>query len=94
MNTAWDKFRYPDAGNELGLMYLNSGDLLKARGIFSSIIASQSGYLPAYYNMGLALSKLGEKSEAVRYFEIYFQNTRDEAEKREISLLIERLKNE
>jgi len=94
LNTAWDKFRYPDAGNELGLMYLNSGDLLKARGIFSSIIASQSGYLPAYYNMGLALSKLGEKSEAVRYFEIYFQNTRDEAEKREISLLIERLKNE
>lgn len=85
---AWDKSFYPDAGNELGLIALNSGDISSSIEMFRSIIDRYPGYLSAYYNLGLAYQKLSDFENSRRYFEIYLSNVQDINEKKEISALL------
>ena len=88
---AWENHRYPDAGNELGLQSLASGNTAEAAGIFSGIVRSAPQYLPAYYNLGLSLERLGRNDEARRAFEIYLQHTPDPVERREVAARLDRL---
>jgi superkiller protein 3 len=81
---AWESDRNPDAGNELGLAALNSGNAQAAAAIFNEIIGRYPSHLSAYYNLGLSLMKLGNYKESRKCFEHYLNGVQDPAERREV----------
>jgi tetratricopeptide (TPR) repeat protein len=85
---AWENSAYPDAGNELGLAYLNSGRPQEAVALYRTLLERAPRYLPGYYNMGLALRATGDRAESRRYFETYLNNTADPREQAEVRALL------
>lgn len=81
---AWEKGRYADAGNELGLMALNAGDPRRAVEIFSAVVTAQKDYVPARYNLGLAYYRLGERDLSRRWFTSYAAAVTDPAERAQV----------
>lgn len=88
---AWDKYSYPDAGNELGLIALESGNAALAGEMFRAIINVYPGYLLAYYNMGLSEKALGNYAESRKYFQIYLNNTSDASDRKDTLRIINSL---
>ena len=88
---AWQKYSYSDAGNELGLMALQSGNPAGAREIFGAVLGAHPGYLLAYYNMGLAQKVLGNFAESRKYFEIYANNAASPEDRKEALAIISSL---
>ncbi len=61
----------------LGRVRMETGDLDSAVDIFSELIDSYPGYTPAYYFLGDALGKQGNKGEAHYYLGLYYVRKRD-----------------
>jgi tetratricopeptide (TPR) repeat protein len=87
----WRNSSHPGAGNELGLMALNSGDPNSAEAIFLSLINKYPQYPLPYYNLGLTYKVAGNFEESRKYFRLYLASVRDPAEKREIEQVINAL---
>jgi len=88
---AWRKYFYPDAGNELGLMALESGNPAEAEALLKSVAQMYPGYLLAYYNLGLSEKALGNFEESRKYFQVYADNTPDPEDKKETRRMIDSL---
>ncbi|MBN1822804.1 MAG: DUF2723 domain-containing protein [Endomicrobiales bacterium] len=77
-NDAWYKHGYPDAGNELGLMYMRSGRLAESKAIFENLVKTRPDYLLAYYNLGVLFRRSGDFQKSREYFEKYVAESKDE----------------
>jgi tetratricopeptide (TPR) repeat protein len=93
LEKAWQDFGYADAGNELGLMALESGSAEQAEKIFKSVVERNPGYSLAYFNLGLAQKKLGSYVDAKHSFEAYLSTTHDPNDRRETTAIINTLPN-
>jgi tetratricopeptide (TPR) repeat protein len=91
LERAWQDFGYADAGNEIGLMSLESGNAEQAERMFKSVLGRHSGYSLAYFNLGLAQKKLGRYEEARRSFEAYLSMTQDSTDRKETMAIINSL---
>jgi tetratricopeptide (TPR) repeat protein len=89
--SAWNSGHSADAGNELGLMLLDEGNLTEAVHLFSAIIEAQKNYLPAWYNLGLAYQRLGNRTESRRWFEAYAATVTDPRERSTVNALLKKL---
>ena len=88
---AWDNSANLSAGNELGLIELNTGNPIESIKYFRDIIKKSPSYLSAYYNLGLALKNIGEKDESIKFFQFYMDNIKDEREMKETKKIIENM---
>jgi tetratricopeptide (TPR) repeat protein len=70
------------AYNVLGKEYLRRGETARARGLLEASLALRPGFLPARYNLGLALAATGEPDAAVREFSAVILADPDDAESR------------
>lgn len=91
LDAAWQEKRYPDAGNELGLLALGRGDPASAERLFRAVRAAAPGHRPALYNLGLALKMQGRTAESRSCFEAYRAGSTDAAERAEIDELLRSL---
>jgi Tfp pilus assembly protein PilF len=57
------------AHNTLGGIYLQGGELERARHQFEEAIRLQTKFAQAHYNLGLVLQKQGKSEEAAREFQ-------------------------
>jgi Tfp pilus assembly protein PilF len=53
----------------LALEYLKLGEEEKARNCFTDLLTKNPDYVGSYYHLALLLDKLGERTEAIRFFE-------------------------
>jgi lipoprotein NlpI len=87
---AWEHDGFADAGNELGLIDMQTNPM-RAAAIFQAVLQKSPNYLNAYYNMGLALQKGGDKANARRAFEAYYNMTPDPKDKAEAKARLNQL---
>lgn len=91
LEQAWRGRTYPDAGNELGLIYLETGRAQEAELLFKAVISSYPGYRLAYYNLGLAQKQLGKYEDSRRSFQAYLDGAADPADREETLSMIRSL---
>ena len=91
LEEAWQKYAYPNAGNELGLGALESGNAAGASSILKNVIEKYPGYLLAYYNLGLSEKTLGNYENSRKCFEIYLNNSTDPEDRKEALSMINSL---
>jgi tetratricopeptide (TPR) repeat protein len=85
---AWDAGASPEAGNELGLAALGSGDYAGAVYLFQDTVRRFPSYAAAYYNLGLTYQKMGNYDESKRYYTRYLSFSPDPREREEINRTI------
>ncbi|MFH1368070.1 MAG: DUF2723 domain-containing protein, partial [Elusimicrobiota bacterium] len=88
---AWERNGSPEAGNELGLMLLNSGRTEQSIAVFGELLKRDPRYRYAYYNMGLALKQAGRFNESYSYFKVYLDSADDPREREEVMGLMKGL---
>jgi len=91
LDDAWSKYSYPDAGNELGLDALESGNAAGASETLKEVVRLYPGYMLAYYNLGLSEKALGNYAQSRKCFEIYLNNTSNPEDRKETLSMINSL---
>lgn len=61
----------PEAKNDLGLIYLNTGQIQKAISLWREAARENPDYGPVWFNLGLGYYRLGEFPQALECFRLY-----------------------
>jgi tetratricopeptide (TPR) repeat protein len=72
----------PDARNDLGLVFLRRGQAQEAAANWLALARDLPGYALAYFNLGIAYERLGDKQRAILAVQTYEELVADPAEKR------------
>jgi len=81
----------PDARNDLGLVFLRKGQVQEAAANWLALARDLPGYALAYFNLGIAYERLGDKRRAILAVQTYEELVADPAEKRAARDWLERL---
>ncbi|MCB4792108.1 MAG: DUF2723 domain-containing protein [Elusimicrobia bacterium] len=87
----WQKGNSANVGNELGLLYLYSGETNRSIEFFTKAIELDPKYLYAYYNLGLAYQKAGDYPKSKLSFKYYQGLVQDPKEKQEVEKILKTL---
>lgn len=79
----------PDSWDNAGLVYLDMGNLEKAKEYFEKAIALKENYAPSHFHLGETLRQMGFPEEALGHYQM-FEGERAEQEVKETLLEIER----
>jgi putative inorganic carbon (HCO3(-)) transporter len=81
----------PDSWDNVGLVYLDMGNLEKAKECFEKAIALKSNYSPSHFHLGETLRQMGQPEEALPHYQM-FEGERAKQEIKETLLEIEKKK--
>ncbi len=81
-----------EARNDLGLVYLRSDRVDEAVAQWEGLLGDHPRFSLAYYNLGLAYERKGERRKAFAAVRIYAELSQNPAERREALRWMERLK--
>jgi tetratricopeptide (TPR) repeat protein len=84
----WQNNGSLNAGNELGLLYLNQGNYQNSIELFNALIKKDPNYTYAYYNLGLAFQRAGNNKESKICYQYYLSRISDKKEKEEVQNII------
>jgi tetratricopeptide (TPR) repeat protein len=79
--------------NDLGLVYLRSAREEEAVRQWLGLLDRHPGYFLAYYNLGLAYERLGQRQNARQAVKKFLELTQDEVDKKEAQRWLKRLEN-
>ena len=78
---------------QMGLFSVQSGQFEKAVERFDKVNSLDPENVECLYFLGLSHSNLGNKTEAISYFESFIEKTEDEESRAEVEKIVEQLKN-